>query len=81
MSRAWVIFHNIRGKKLIIRGVYDKNVAPGGQPSPLTSSGIKQMLTVTSEAGWSTSLAPTIRSFTGRTDVDTEREEGGWGHM
>lgn len=53
MCRTWIIFHNISAKKLIIRGVYDTiapvprpHSPPRGQPSPLTSSGIKQMLTV-----------------------------------
>lgn len=58
-----------------------------GEPSPLTSSDIKQMLAVTSEAGCSSSLPPAIRSCAGRTDVGIEREEeaeggrvvGGWG--
>lgn len=49
--------------------------APEGQPSPLTSSDIKQMLTVKSEAGWSSSLAPAIRSCPGGTDVKMEKEE------
>lgn len=49
--------------------------APEGQPSPLTSSDIKQMLAVTSEAGWSSSLPPAIRSCAGGTDARMEREE------
>lgn len=60
---------------MIIRGVYDTVGAPEGQPSPLTSSDIKQMLAVTSEAGWSSSLAPAIRSYAGGTDAGMEREE------
>lgn len=48
--------------------------APEGQPSPLTSSDIKQMLAVKSEAGWSSSLTPAIRSCAGGTDVEMERE-------
>lgn len=62
---------------MIIRGVYDTVGAPEGQPSPLTSSDIKQMLAVTSEAGWSSSLPPAIRSSAGGTDAGMEREEGG----
>lgn len=46
-----------------------------GQPSPLTSSDIKQMLGVTSEAGWSSCLPPAIRSCAGGTKVGMEREE------
>lgn len=48
---------------------------PEGQPSPLTSSDIKQMLAVTLEAGWSSSLPPAIRSCAGGTDAGMEREE------
>lgn len=60
---------------MIIRGVYDTVGAPEGQPSPLTSSDIKQMLAVMSEAGWSSSLPPAIRSCAGGTDAGMEREE------
>lgn len=70
---------------MIIRGVYDTVGAPEGQPSPLTSSDIKQMLAVTSEAGCSSSLPPAIRSCAGGTDAAMEREEeaegGGGVHM
>lgn len=45
-----------------------------GQPPPLTSSDIKQMLAVTLEAGWSSSLPPAIRSCAGGTDTAMERE-------
>lgn len=60
---------------MIIRGVYDTVGAAEGQPSPLTSSDIKQMLAVMSEAGWSSSLPPAIRSCAGGTDAGMEREE------
>jgi len=61
---------------LIIRGVYDTVGAPEGQPSPLTSSDIKQMLAVTSEAGRSReSPTPPYGAAPAGQTLEMEREE------
>lgn len=60
---------------MIIRGVQDTVGAPEGQPSPLTSSDIKQMLAVTSDAGRGAGPPPAIRSRACGTDAGMEREE------